>query len=505
MNSSFSKFSYHPLFPLFLYASVCASQVVNHSLYLTTFLSFILSLSLYKTNYLIASLLFSSFFISFLSYIHGGPVQLLLFLLIMWSFRRAVVPITKRSVNQPRGVRMMSNDSSGGFNRLFGKASLFYNANKGVLNVATGALITLAGVGILTSFNVRVMPQLEPTADSVLRAFEEGRGLEPFDVDTMVDRKDLVNSLIDSVSKTYVVIVGKNGTGKTTVVRQGLYACKSPKGAVYFNCPIAVGKFSIELASLIDFHDGGAKRRTETMDEPLETFTTLIRPLTDAAAKFNSKHGRPMVLVIDSVDRIAETNPDFLGDLQDFAKDCADNGNLRFVFISSDGSTLPLMMANRSSWSRADEPYEVGEIPDDQAVEFLMKNGISEDMAKRAVTNLTGGLFVSLNKFVTSSTRGMTYEHLVEQRDRALRGRLLVLKVSPNHALFRQLVKHATIGMDDALGLGMEKAQLDVLLKDKILAAHPNETYTFHDRHTAMWFSREVKKTACLVAKVVKL
>ena len=51
----------------------------------------------------------------------------------------------------------------------------------------------------------------------------------------------------------------------------------------------------------------------------------------------------------------------------------------------------------------------------------------------------------------------------------------------------------------------MEKAQLDVLLKDKILAAHPNETYTFHDRHTAMWFSREVKKTACLVAKVVKL
>ena len=212
-----------------------------------------------------------------------------------------------------------------------------------------------------------------------------------------------------------------------------------------------------------------------------------------------------MVLVIDSVDRIAETNPDFLGYLQDSAKEFADGGNLCFVFISSDGSTLPLMMANRSSWSRADEPYEVGEIPDDQAVEFLMKNGISEDMAKRAVTNLTGGLFVSLNKFVSSNTRGMTYEHLVEQRDRALRGRLLVLKVSPNHALFRQLVKHATIGIDDALGLGMEKDLLDLLLKNNLLAVHPNKTYTFHDRHTAMWFSREVKKTACLVAKVVKL
>ena len=423
----------------------------------------------------------------------------------MWSFRRVVVPITKRFVNQPRGVRMMSNDSNG-FNRLFGKASLFYNANKGVLNVAAGALITLAGVGVLTSFNVRVMPQLEPTADSVLRAFEEGRGLEPFVVDAMVDRKDLVDSLNPiSESKTYVVIVGKNGTGKTTVVRQGLYACKSPKGAVYFNCPIAVGKFSIELASLIDFHDGGAKRRIESMDEPLETLTTLIRPLTDAAAKFKAKYGRPMVLVIDSVDRIAETNPDFLGDLQDFAKDCADNGNLRIVFISSDGSTLPLMMANRSSWSRADDPYEIGEIPDDQAVEYLTKNGISEDMAKRAVANLTGGLFVSLNKFVSSSTRGMTYEQLVEQRDEDLRERLIDTKIPLHHALFLHLAKHNSVGTAKARHLGMKKAQLDLLLKDKILAAHPNETYTFHDRHTAMWFSREVKKTACLVAKVVKL
>jgi hypothetical protein len=40
----------------------------------------------------------------------------------------------------------------------------------------------------------------------------------------------------------------------------------------------------------------------------------------------------------------------------------------------------------------------------------------------------------------------------------------------------------------------MKKPQLDLLLKNNILAVHPNETYTFHDRHTAMWFSREMKK-----------
>ena len=40
----------------------------------------------------------------------------------------------------------------------------------------------------------------------------------------------------------------------------------------------------------------------------------------------------------------------------------------------------------------------------------------------------------------------------------------------------------------------MKKDQLEVLLKNNILAVHPNDTYTFHDRHTAVWCSREVKK-----------
>ena len=181
-----------------------------------------------------------------------------------------MAPTTKKLVFQPR-MRMMSNDSIDGFYRSFGNASAFYNGNKGVLNVAAGALITLAGVGFVSSFNVPVMLQLERAADSVLRAFEKGRGLEPVVVDTMVDRKDLVDSLNPMLrplmSKTYVVIVGEKGTGKSTAVRQGLYACKSPKCAVYFNCPIAVGKFSIELANQVDFFDqrdvsGGAKRRT---------------------------------------------------------------------------------------------------------------------------------------------------------------------------------------------------------------------------------------------------
>ena len=330
----------------------------------------------------------------------------------------------------------------------------------------------------------------------------------------MIDRKALVDNLLPilqpSKSNSYVVIVGEKGTGKTTAVRQALTALERPRGAVYIDCPETADDFSVYLAELIGFREqldisGGVKRKIESTtkeeknvdpkDEPLATFRKLLQPLIDAAATFKAKNGRPMVLVIDSTDLLAKQCPAFLGILQDFAKNCADDGHLRIVFISSDGSALPLMMA-RSSWSRADDPYEIGEISDDLAVEYLTSNGVREDEAKLAVANLTGGLFGALNKFVTSSLKGKTYEQLMEQRDEALRKALLILKVPFHHVLFQRLVNKHSVGSAEALDLRMEQALLDCLLKNNILAAHPNETYTFHDRHTATWFSREVKKAA---------
>ena len=108
----------------------------------------------------------------------------------------------------------------------------------------------------------------------------------------------------------------------------------------------------------------------------------------------------------------------------------------------------------RSSWSRADDPYEIGEIPDDQAMEYLMMNGISENIAKRVVANLTGGLFGALNKFITSSSKGRTYEQLAEQRDDTLRESLMILKVLFYHVLFQRLVKKQSVGSAEAIGDG---------------------------------------------------
>lgn len=81
-----------------------------------------------------------------------------------------------------------------------------------------------------------------------------------------------------------------------------------------------------------------------------------------------------MILMIDSVDALAEYDPSFMEFLQDFAKYCADMGALRIVFTQI-GSAFPLL-SHRSAWSLADCPFEIGEISDNKAVAFLEQRGV---------------------------------------------------------------------------------------------------------------------------------
>jgi hypothetical protein len=117
-----------------------------------------------------------------------------------------------------------------------------------------------------------------------------------------------------------------------------------------------------------------------------------------------------MVLVLDSVDILAKQIQEFLMFLQDFAKKKADKDNLRIVFITSDGSALPLLISN-SSWSRAEKPpFEVGEISDEDANDYLKKNGIDQDLAEKVVKNITSGLFVMIKDYVSNHRKGVKYD-----------------------------------------------------------------------------------------------
>jgi hypothetical protein len=195
-----------------------------------------------------------------------------------------------------------------------------------------------------------------------------------------------------------------------------------------------------------------------------------------------------MVLVLDSVDRIAKGTPEFLEFLQNFAKDCADEGDLRIVFITSDGSALPLLMS-RSSWSRAKQPpFEVGEISDEDAIDYLKKKGIDQDLAEKVVKNITGGLFSMLKNYVSNNQEGMKYDDILQILNENTYQVVSELKIPVNNMLFQRLIKDARIGTGVARNLDVSEDQLKSLLKKNILAVHPNCTYTFHDRHVSRWF-----------------
>ena len=363
-----------------------------------------------------------------------------------------------------------------------------------------------------------ILPSFGSADDSIMRAFEDGRGVEEYvkvDNAATVTRSDLHKSLVPILHpeniKEYAVIVGENGTGKSTAVRQVMAKLKHPRGTVYFNTPVNPQQFSLVLANLIGCEAevdirGGFRRffersskevkQTDLVKEPMFTFNEIMGPLLAAAEKFEQKHGRPMVLVIDSADRLAKEDPDFLARLQDFAKDCADFGTLRIVFISSDGSALPLLMS-RSAWSRAKQPaFEVGEISDEAAVQYLKDCGVSSAVAERAVRELTGGLFASLNHFVSNNSEGRKLEEIVVERDRTTREALFDFGLSPEHAVFKYLVDNKSIGKDTVRDLNMSKEVKEGLVKHNILATHPNGTLTFHDRHVQVWFHKTLSTTA---------
>ena len=238
--------------------------------------------------------------------------------------------------------------------------------------------------------------------DTVLHAFEEGVGAseitQPKVAVTRSELHDTLTQVLRPVeSQQYVLIVGEHGTGKSTAVRKAAreVGVDGTNGVVYFLVPEEVTSFATGLAELVGFRtdpldlEGGVRRRVSQMtkeevqpalvEEPRATWVRLKRALTTAAKQFRAKHGRPATLVLDGVDYIAKGDEKFMGLLQDFAKNCADAGDLRVVFVSSDG-TAPAFMMGRSAWSRAANPSrtEVGDIPDADARTFLVSSGVKD-------------------------------------------------------------------------------------------------------------------------------
>ncbi|KAI5842016.1 hypothetical protein BZA05DRAFT_449381 [Tricharina praecox] len=84
---------------------------------------------------------------------------------------------------------------------------------------------------------------------------------------------------------------------------------------------------------------------------------TLFADFEQFATRLLAEHGHRAVLVFDNIDVIAKEDPKLLYTLQSLAKEAADNGPYKMVFVCSDGPALAQMMAG-SAWSRGHYDFE---------------------------------------------------------------------------------------------------------------------------------------------------
>ncbi len=123
-------------------------------------------------------------------------------------------------------------------------------------------------------------------------------------------------------------------------------------------------------------------------------------------------------MVIDNINILATEAPDYLRILQNQAKEWADKSILTVVFLASDGASAPpqmrmctplvifihtsdLNLLGNSSYSRALK-YNLGGIPDSDAIKYLEAQGFQHDLAEKVVQRLTGGK-LTLLKTVSSN------------------------------------------------------------------------------------------------------
>ena len=388
--------------------------------------------------------------------------------------------------------------------RMFDAYLLWYAKKVIFFRWIVGIGMVLGAGGVYYTYTYAAPPAQKTFFDTFVTGFVPDK-FTAIDAPARADvpRKELHGKLLallrpTAVTCTYAVIVGEHGTGKSTAVRNAARAkgTDGANGVVYFEIG-DVSHFSIDLISClnatvpeIDWR-GAVRRRVEatTKDEahvdlskePLETWLTITRPLEAAAMEFYQKYNRPMTLVIDGVHKFVDKDsaaPHFLHKLQDFAKDAATTGNLQVVFVSSDKTALVHMQGN-SSWSRAGTPFEIGDIDDKDAADFLVRrSGLDQARATELVRDVTGGRFALLLKADASTDVAATRKQKYTATDTMLKQ----LGLSPTHPFFTQLVASKCIDTNKALDV-LEKEKIEALLTANVIAARANGTYVAHSRH----------------------
>ena len=359
--------------------------------------------------------------------------------------------------------------------------------------------------------------------NSMVGVFEQG-GVggrvpnEDTDEEATIAREDLEKAVCHLIrpekSKEYGIIIGHHGVGKSTLVRKAIRSLESPKGVVYFLTPESVeASFMREFRETLGyrvpilfvpylrrwfFQQPQPSIDLPSKVDPVNVWDEMRNKLKEVAFRYRQKHGQPAVLVIDGADIIVKQNQPFFSVLQDFAKASADSGDLRVVFVSSDGTAVDFLQS-RSAISRAKAPLEVPGLPDDEAVNYLRKKGLNENQALLAVQQVTGGSFVKMNGYVGEMFDwNRTHEEIVRKEQRWIVDELKDLRLDAKLKLFKELVKQGSLPADVVRDLLVEgKVPVEKVnevrsrLVEKNIISQLDSEFKFNNRAVYFFFQSQ--------------
>ena len=227
----------------------------------------------------------------------------------------------------------------------------------------------------------------------------------------------------------YYLIEGQHGCGKTTILKRALV--ESGPGILYV--PLGVdGDVSVSLyeALKISIYCKGYWAKLSSYlklpseichDDPLDRLKFAFQILRQVATEIIQEERYIPAVVFDNLSQILKQQKfngmQVMAALQDTAKFISDDGLLIVVFASS-GSGIPNLLNARSSVSRLFGGVDVGDITDEQALEYLtcLCNDASSDEIAAAV-KLVGGHFTDLlSAAAILSERGDHRNETLEQR-----------------------------------------------------------------------------------------
>ena len=327
-------------------------------------------------------------------------------------------------------------------------------------------------------------------------------GWVPSDDNASVSRAALMTDLLPILqpdhSKQYFVILGEKGVGKSTAVRQAIRQLEEPRGVIYIMAPNAAASFFVsQLAQTVSYRKAlnffGRLWTLVSGDSPPDSgeeaasdslWGRLQRKLLEVGKAYLAKYNRPPVLVIDAADKIYKKDPDLLFDIQALAKDGADSSCLRVVFVISETSAFE-MLESHSHASRS-RTFLVGEIEDDEAVDYLVSKGINKENATDAVARITGGRFALLNDYVADHQDGMTNDQVLANYKRATKSTLKHINVNVADDVFRAVSTGSLFEDDDSVSVD----KLAQLTRENVLTVNPStRLVTFNSRHVQTFFT----------------